>query len=52
MILEKFNVTGLASDQISMATHFGVEANFASWSLSAYSLTFGSFLLLSGSAGE
>lgn len=51
MILDSFNVEGLAFDQISIATHFGIDTGVASWSLSAYSLTFGSFLLLSGSAG-
>jgi hypothetical protein len=51
MILDSFNVEGLAFDQISIATHFGINIEVASWSLSAYSLTYGSFLLLSGSAG-
>jgi len=51
MILDSFNVEGLAFDQISIATHFGIKIGVASWSLSAYSLTYGSFLLLSGSAG-
>ncbi len=51
MILDSFNVEGLAFDQMSIATHFGINIGVASWSLSAYSLTYGSFLLLSGSAG-
>jgi MFS family permease len=51
MVLDSFNVEGLAFDQISIATHFGITPSVASWSLSAYSLTYGCFLLLSGSAG-
>ena len=51
MMLDSFNMEGLAFDQISIASHFGIDTSVASWSLSAYSLTFGSFLLLSGSAG-
>jgi MFS family permease len=51
MILDVFNVTGLTFAQASIAEHFDVDENLASWSLSAYALTFGSFLLLSGRAG-
>lgn len=51
MILDSFNVEGLAFDQISIATHFRIKIGVASWSLTAYSLTYGSFLLLSGAAG-
>jgi hypothetical protein len=51
MILDSFNVEGLAFDQISIATHFRINIEVASWSLSAYSLTYGSFQLLLGSAG-
>lgn len=51
LTLDIFNVTGLTYNQPDIALHFGVELSLASWSLSAYSLTFGSFLLLAGRAG-
>lgn len=51
MLLDTFNVNGLTFDQVSIATHFGIDEPTASWSLSAYALTFGSFLLLAGRAG-
>lgn len=49
--LDILNVTGLAFDQVNISDHFGVDLPTASWSLSAYALTFGSFLLLAGRAG-
>jgi hypothetical protein len=49
--LDILNVTGLAFDQVNISEHFGVDLPTASWSLSAYALTFGSFLLLAGRAG-
>lgn len=51
VILDSLNIESLAFDQISIATHFGIDTSVATWSLSAYSITFGSFLLISGSAG-
>lgn len=51
LTLDIFNVTGLTYDQVDIAEHFDIELSLASWSLSAYSLTFGSFLLLAGRAG-
>lgn len=49
--LDILNVTGLAFDQVNISEHFDVDLPTASWSLSAYALTFGSFLLLAGRAG-
>ncbi|TFK54595.1 MFS general substrate transporter [Heliocybe sulcata] len=52
MTLDIFNVTGLVFAQSSITEQFGISEAEASWTLSAYSLTFGSFLLLAGRAGD
>ncbi|KZT26432.1 MFS general substrate transporter [Neolentinus lepideus HHB14362 ss-1] len=52
MILDIFSSTALVFAQSSIAEHFAVSQAVASWTLSAYSLTFGSFLLLVGRAGD
>jgi hypothetical protein len=49
--LDTLNVTGLAFCQVNISEHFGVNLPTASWSLSAYALTFGSFLLIAGRLG-
>ncbi|KAL2061113.1 hypothetical protein VTL71DRAFT_7386 [Oculimacula yallundae] len=52
LTLDSFNVTGLIYGQLNIADHFNVIVTTASWSLSAYSLAFGSLLLLAGRAGD
>jgi hypothetical protein len=51
LTLDSFNVTGLTYGQLDIAQHYNVIPATASWSLSAYALTFGSLLLLAGRAG-
>ncbi|TFK54877.1 MFS general substrate transporter [Heliocybe sulcata] len=52
MTLDLFNSTGMVFAQSSIVEQFGVSESEASWTLSAYTLTFGSFLLLAGRAGD
>ncbi|PVH83946.1 MFS general substrate transporter [Cadophora sp. DSE1049] len=52
LTLDSFNVTGLTYGQLNIAEHYDVSVTTASWSLSAYSLAFGSLLLLAGRAGD
>lgn len=51
MLLDNMSVSGLVYAQQGIASHFRASESEASWTLSAYSLTFGSFLLLAGTAG-
>ena len=52
LTLDSFNVTGLTYGQLNIAEHYDVRVTTASWCLSAYSLAFGSLLLLAGRAGK
>lgn len=52
MFLDNLSVSGLVYAQQGVAEHFNASESEASWTLSAYSLTFGSFLLLAGTAGK
>ncbi|KAH6723086.1 major facilitator superfamily domain-containing protein [Leptodontidium sp. MPI-SDFR-AT-0119] len=52
LTLDSFNVTGLTYGQLNIAEHYDVIVTTASWSLSAYSLAFGSLLLIAGRAGD
>ncbi|KAG4411699.1 hypothetical protein IFR04_015174 [Cadophora malorum] len=52
LTLDSFNVTGLTYGQLNIAEHYDVRVTTASWCLSAYSLAFGSLLLLAGRAGD
>lgn len=52
LTLDSFNVTGLTYGQLNIAEHYDVIVTTASWSLSAYSLAFGSLLLIAGRAGK
>lgn len=50
-ILDIRSVTGVAFALPSIAEKYGISEKEASWVLSAYSLTFGSFLLIAGRLG-
>jgi len=51
-ILDFLSISGLVLLVPQIAEKFNVETSQASWVLSAYSLTFGSFILLCGRMGD
>jgi hypothetical protein len=51
-MLTVFNLNGLIYAQPEIVEKFSIDLTEASWALSAYALTFGSFLLLAGRAGR
>ncbi|CUS08274.1 unnamed protein product [Tuber aestivum] len=51
-ILDIINVTGVTFALPSIAEKYDISETEASWVLSAYSLTFGSFLLIAGRLGD
>ncbi|CAZ84642.1 unnamed protein product [Tuber melanosporum] len=51
-ILDILNVTGVTFALPSISEKYGIPETEASWVLSAYSLTFGSFLLIAGRLGD
>jgi len=50
-ILDIINVTGVTFALPSISEKYGISETEASWVLSAYALTFGSFLLIAGRLG-
>ena len=51
LILGVLNSTGVTFAVADIARRYAISENEASWALSAYALTFGAFLLISGRLG-
>lgn len=51
-VMDILNVTGVTFALPTLAVKYGISESDASWVLSAYALTFGSFLLIAGRLGK
>lgn len=52
LTMDNFNVTGAITTEYSIEQMFNVSSTTASWTLSAYALTLGSFIIFFGRVGD